>query len=135
MNRKGFTLVELIAMLVVIAILMAIAIPNISGVLKKNRENIGVTGKAKYPASNGDCVVMTLKYINNNNDFKSGVNGGLYNDTESIIVIKKSLLDASASTSTYKYYIRLVETKGEQVYMMNLVVIIMVGKKYLIKIF
>ena len=40
MNNKGFTLVELLAMLVVLAILMGIAIPNITGILANNKVNV-----------------------------------------------------------------------------------------------
>ena len=38
-KRKGFTLVELLAMLVVLGILMAVAIPNITGILGNQRVN------------------------------------------------------------------------------------------------
>ena len=135
MNHKGFTLVELLAMLVVIGILMAITIPNISGILKNNRESIGVedvnkmvgnaktkmeTGQAKNPPLNG-CIVMSLKFIDNNSDFATGVNGGNYDRDESVIVVKKEQLNASTATNTYKYYIRLVEVKGSQTYVIELV--------------
>ena len=128
MNQKGFTLVELIAMMVVIAVLMAITIPNISGIIKNNRESIGVedvnkmvgnaktkieTGKIKTPAKN-ECVVMSLEYLDSNNDFKTGINSGTYDKQESIIVITKKQI--SGATNEYKYYMRLVEQKGNQYY-------------------
>ncbi len=36
MNKKGFTLVELLAVIVVLAIILAIAVPGISGIIKKS---------------------------------------------------------------------------------------------------
>ena len=136
MNRKGFTLVELIAMLVVIGILMLIAVPNISGILKKNRENISVedinkmvgntktkieTGKAKYPKVNGQCAVLSLQFIDNNNDIKSGVNGGLYDKTESFILVKKEQINATTASNQFKYYVRLVEKDGDKTYIIPLI--------------
>lgn len=40
MNKKGFTLVELIAVIVVLAILMIIAMPSINGVLSASKNKI-----------------------------------------------------------------------------------------------
>ena len=131
MKQKGFTLVELIAMMVVIGVLMAIAIPNISGIVKKNRESIGVedvnkmigntktkleTGQAKYPKKN-ECTVLTLNFIDNNNDFKTGINGGYYDKSESVIVVKKSQI--SGSSYEYKYFFRLIEKEDGNSYVMG----------------
>lgn len=135
MNQKGFTLVEVIAMMVVLSVLMLIAIPNISGIIKNNREGIGVedinkmvgnaqqrmeTGRAKHPSLN-NCVVMNLKYIDNNDDFKQGLNGGEYDKLESVIIVTKKKISGSTSTSKYKYYIRLVESKNSLTYVVDYV--------------
>lgn len=39
-NNKGFTLVEILAMLLVLGIIVAITIPNITGILSGQKENV-----------------------------------------------------------------------------------------------
>ncbi len=133
MNRKGFSLIELIAMVVVLGILMVITVPNIAGILKNNKENIVKedinkmvsnaktrvnTKQAKNPKGAYSCVVMTLGYVDSNHDLKEGINGGKYNQDESFLVIRKE--QESGNSYTYRYYIRLVEeierTTGFQKY-------------------
>ena len=103
-NNKGFTLVEILAMLVVLGILMAVAIPNISGILNNNRKNgyksdatrmvdtakmKVAKGNVKKPAKN-KCVVLALTYLNDSEDIVKGPNGGLYLEYESFVIIKRS---------------------------------------------
>lgn len=137
MNRRGFTLVELLAMMVVLSILMVIAIPNISGIIKKNRESISIedvnkmvrgaktrfsTKAAFYPGEN-ECVVLTLNYIDTNDDFKSGVNGGTYDMKESVVIVKKVPKTSPGGNTVYeyKYYVRLVEHSDSKDYIIGLV--------------
>jgi len=122
MNRKGFSLVELIAMIVILGVLMVITVPNIAGILKNNKENIVTedinkmvsnaknkfnTKQAKYPGYEDQCVIMTLSYVDNNNDLKVGLNGGTYSQGESFVVIRKE--KERNGSYTYRYYVRLVE--------------------------
>jgi prepilin-type N-terminal cleavage/methylation domain-containing protein len=116
-NNKGFTLVELLAMLVVIGILMVVTIPNITGIMKNNRLN-GFKGDAKQMVEktnimvskskdikkpqNRECLIFTLDYLNTNDDLTSGPNGGLYNQEESFVVYTRN-------GQKYEYYIRLIE--------------------------
>ena len=44
-NNKGFTLVELLAMLVVLGILIGISVPNITGILNQQRETAFIEEK------------------------------------------------------------------------------------------
>lgn len=130
MNKKGFTLVEIIAMMVVIGILMAITIPNISGIIKKNRESQAIedinkmvgnakakldSGKIKPPYLNS-CLVFTLKSLDTNDDIGTGLNGGTYDPYETIVVVTREPLEDEYyenATSSYKYYIHLYEEKKE----------------------
>ena len=124
MNRKGFSLIELIAMIVVLGILMLITVPNIAGILKNNRENIVKedinklvanaktrinTKQAKNPTGLNECIVMSLSYVDSNNDMKEGINGGRYSQGESFVVIRKELENPNGNIYTYRYYVRLVE--------------------------
>lgn len=128
MNRKGFTLVELLAMLVVLGILMGIAIPNISGILTNNKLNVmkadankmvdtasmkfAKLSRSQKPKDN-ECVVFTLNYLNDSGDINAGPNGGQYLQFDSFIVVSRESRVGDEGSS-YKYYIRLVEQKGSK---------------------
>ncbi len=128
-NCKGFTLVELLAMLTVLGILMVITVPNITGILSNNRLNVikadanAMVEKAKMkiakdntitkPKAN-ECVVLTLDYLNDNDDIKTGPNGGLYNVYESFVIFTRT-------GNQYKYYVRLVEETEEGWFGFNIV--------------
>lgn len=132
MNRKGFTLVELIAMMVVLGILMVITVPNMSGILNKNKDSITKedvnkmvagaktkfqTKEAKYPEGESDCVIMSLGFVDSNNDLNKGINEGTYSRTKSFVLVNKTKVPGSINEYTYGYYIRLVEVnerKGRQ---------------------
>ncbi|MBQ6498238.1 MAG: prepilin-type N-terminal cleavage/methylation domain-containing protein [Bacilli bacterium] len=120
MNNKGFTLVELLAMLVVLAILMGIAIPNITGILANNKLNVMKadatkmvdTAKLKFSRiaaserpKSGECVIYALNYLNDSGDITNGPNGGRYLQFDSFIIV-------SREASKYGYYIRLIEEDG-----------------------
>ncbi len=57
MNKKGFTLIELIALISIIAIIMLVAFPNMTNQLKKAREN-------NYKTFEQNVFLATETYIN-----------------------------------------------------------------------
>ena len=92
-NEKGFTLVELLAVMVILGIIMSIAIPNVTGILYKNRattyvedaKKLATTAEYKLRGSStgivkpleNQCVVMNLAYLDNS-EFEDPPNGGEY---------------------------------------------------------
>lgn len=89
MNKAGFTLVELLAAMVILAILMGVAIPNVIGVITRQKNNTYVEDAKRFAArarttfasdtqltrANNTC--MTLEYLDNG-DFDAPPNGGVY---------------------------------------------------------
>ncbi len=56
-NKKGFTLMEMLIVVAIIAVLVAIAIPVLSGTLEKSRE---ATDAANLRAAYAECAVAVL---------------------------------------------------------------------------
>ena len=108
MNRKGFTLVELLASLVILGLLMGIAIPNVVGTIRKQRKNTYIEDAKRLVTrartmisannldkSSGTCY--SLRFLDNG-DFSDAPNGGKYLRYYSFVRVNGS-----------DYYVTLVE--------------------------
>ena len=80
-NKKGFTLIELLATIVILGIIMIVAVPNVTGIIYRNRSNTyvedakkmvtladyairGSNNKITRPAD-GHCIAFSLHYLDN----------------------------------------------------------------------
>lgn len=116
-NKKGFTLVELLATLVILGVIMMVAVPNIMGILSNNRNTTYIEDAKKLvttaeyklradntvtkPTVNGQCVMMSLKYLDNT-EFDNPPYDGEYLEQESFVIVKKQ-------ADEYHYYVQLIQ--------------------------
>ena len=98
-NNKGFTLVELLATLVVLGIIMAIAVPNVISVVQKNRKKTLIEdakkmlSMAQYKVAKENVTVTrtyTLRELDITEELKKGPNGELYDRNNSKVVFSSS---------------------------------------------
>lgn len=107
---KGFTLVEVIATMTILGIIMLLAIPNINGVIEKNRAKTYVEDAkkmialAKYKVAKGDNKSeWTLEELDSAKEIDKGPYGYQYLRGESKVVYrdqvyKVTLLENMAGT-------------------------------------
>lgn len=117
LNNKGYTLVELLATMIILGIVMAVTIPNISGISTQNKITTYAEDAKKFkssaeymirgddtiekPKENHQCVIVNLKYLHGN-DYDHPPYGGRYMMEHSVMVMVK--LD-----NRYEYFIQIVE--------------------------
>lgn len=116
-NKKGFTLIELLATIVILGIIMIVAVPNVTGIIYKNRANTyiedakkmvtladyairGNNNKIVKPAAD-HCIAFSLQYLDNA-EFEEPPNGGDYQKNDSFVVVKKE-------GTKLVYYAQIVE--------------------------
>lgn len=120
-SKKGFTLVELLATIVVLGVIMMIAVPNIIGIIDKNKESNKIedakrlvsvaqyaNGKEKTKLDLDECRIYSLEEIDNN-EFEKSPNSDSYDKDKSLAVVRRSA--SSDESSTYEYYYSLIESK------------------------
>ena len=117
-NRKGFTLIELLATVVILGVIMVVAIPNVVGIISKNRAVVYVEDAKKllsateYAVRNKEiaqlstnsgerCAIFSLAYLDNG-EFEKGPYGHKYDKSRSFVV-------AHLNGNKYDYYVRLLE--------------------------
>lgn len=115
-NNKGFTLVELIGVFAILGIIMLVAVPNVMGILDRNKKNtyiqhakqmatlaeykISADPSFVWPTAN-NVAIFTLSCLGTQ-DIETGPNGSKYDSTQSFVAVYKS-------SSNVVYYINLIE--------------------------
>lgn len=123
MNKKAFTLIELLAVIVILAILLAIAIPQVNQYITNSRkESLITTAKdfidaAKkdttseiydFPISTNDVTIISTDLIKlNKGGTKSSFNGSWIKDNSYVAIINVG----TDIDPEYKYYIALADSK------------------------
>ena len=117
-NNKGFTLVELLATISILAIIMLIAIPNVVGVVQKSRNKTYVEDAkkmislAKYKVKSDvkikdalgyGSVCISLNYLDSGKEIKDAPNGGEYDTEKSYVFVEKKY------DNSYYYSVQLLE--------------------------
>lgn len=120
-NKKGFTLVELLATLVILGLLTVIAAPNIIGILTNTKLNTYISDANKLQTlaeykfrsdskitrpQDGECIVLTMNYLGTS-EFKNPPYGGTYSTDKSFVVIKGE--KNAQEALEYKYYVQIME--------------------------
>lgn len=114
-SKSGFTLVELLVTITILGIISMVAIPNIVGVVKRNKDKTYVEDAKKLVSlaeykfrsdtsitiPSSGCVKMTMGYLGDD-EFSNAPNGGTYDTVNSYVVIKYE-------SNTYKYYVTVKE--------------------------
>lgn len=121
MNKKGFTLTELIAVIVILGVLMTVAIPNVLSIIERNKALSMIEDAKKFITeveykvrsdtnielpTNGNAIVIKLSYITNT-DLDESPYGIKYDKTNSFVVIVKK-----NNTITYYVTLNAIETKS-----------------------
>ena len=126
LNKKGFTLVELVIVVIILGVILAFALPNITSTLERNKKDQMIIDakdmveKAKnyalktngYPIddeddSTADCKSFTLNDIDPRNEIKESPFGSDY--------ITDSFVKICLESSKYIYYIRLKDLVGNSI--------------------
>lgn len=126
-GKKGFTLVELLAALVILGLLTIIAAPNIVGILQNTKLNTYVNDAEKLvslaeykfrgdtsinkPTTNNQCIFMSLGYLGTG-EFQNPPYGGEYSTDGSYVVIVRK--ENASGVVNYEYYVQLVELEKKK---------------------
>lgn len=132
MNNKGFTMIELLASMVLLSILMLTAVPTVLRVMDDSRKTTITNDAKKFvssveykikhnnnyikrPKKQNDCILITLGYLDLSSEFKEGPHGGSYSLDDSFVVVKLKSMSTYGNASDadkvqmYDYYVTLIE--------------------------
>ena len=122
MNKKGFTLIELIATITILSIIMMVAIPNVISITRKNKNQTYINDArkmvtlAKYrfesdaniPRPTNDIPIVILLNALDKSELQKGPENGKYDVNRSFV---KIIYDSSENK--YVYSVQIAEEQNE----------------------
>lgn len=116
-NQKAFTLVELLATLVILSVIMLVAVPSTMSMLDKNKKESFLSDAKRFVAlaeseirnndkidtNYGGFIVFRLEDLNDSS-FDQDPDGHSYNQTDSCVVVYKK---GTATDYQYVYYVQM----------------------------
>lgn len=119
MNRKGFTLIEILAVIIILGVIMTIAVPNVLSMVDRNKKDtviehakmmatqaeytIRKDTSIEYPTDN-NAIILTLEYLNTNDISESPYNTNYHKSRSFVAVVNET----KNNITEYKYYVHLV---------------------------
>ena len=124
MNKKAFTLIELLAVIVILGVILMIAIPKVSQYINRSKKDSFVDEARLYidavrndltnedypaPANANDALIVTIDRIKMEKSHKKSPFGGKYLYNKSYVAV---INVGTGSDPAYAYYFAGQDTKG-----------------------